>query len=182
MSIAATPSMNTFPRTAPELQVSQWLNTDDAPTLAGLRGKVVVIEAFQMLCPGCVHHGIPQTQRIAEHFSGDDVVVLGLHSVFEHHDVMTPAALQVFIDENRLTFPVAVDAPDGRGGMPLTMRAYAMQGTPTLILIDRGGVVRSQIFGAGSDMAVAAAIAGLAAERMTAAGSAHRDHVGTESS
>lgn len=167
--------MSTSPRAAPELQVSQWLNTDGAPTLAALRGKVVVIEAFQMLCPGCVHHGIPQAQRLAEHFSGDDVALLGLHTVFEHHDVMTPAALQVFIDESRLTFPVAVDAPDGHRGMPLTMRAYAMQGTPTLILIDRGGRLRQQIFGAGSDMAVASAIAGLAAERMATAGSKHQD-------
>ncbi len=94
--------MSTHPPLAPELQVSQWLNTDRGLTLAGLRGQVVVIEAFQMLCPGCVHHGIPQAQRIAEHFSRGDVKVLGLHTVFEHHDVMTPAALQVFIDENRL--------------------------------------------------------------------------------
>ncbi len=48
--------------------------------------------------------------------------------------------------------------------MPLTMQAYAMQGTPTLILIDRAGHVRHRTFGAGSDMAVAAAIAGLVAE------------------
>ncbi|MDQ2928478.1 MAG: hypothetical protein ABI330_09800 [Caldimonas sp.] len=75
---------------------------------------------------------------------------------------MTPAALQVFIDENRLQFPIAVDAPDGRRGMPLTMRAYEMRGTPTLILIDRGGRLRQQIFGAGTDMA--AVIATLVAE------------------
>ena len=49
---------------APELAVSRWFNTDENPTLAGLRGEVVVIEAFQMLCPGCVSHGIPQAQRI----------------------------------------------------------------------------------------------------------------------
>gem|GEM_PF-3133559 len=42
--------------TAPELVVSEWLNTDSAPTLANLRGNVVLIEAFQMLCPGCVSH------------------------------------------------------------------------------------------------------------------------------
>src|SRR3546814_10131498 len=39
--------------TAPELDVVRWFNS--APlTLAGLRGRVVVIGAFQMLCPGCV--------------------------------------------------------------------------------------------------------------------------------
>jgi len=148
---------------APELQVSRWLNTDHPLTLAGLRGRVVVIEAFQMLCAGCVHHGIPQAQRIAAHFSPAEVVVLGLHSVFEHHDVMTPAALQVFIDESRLTFPIAIDAPNGLG-LPLTMQAYSMQGTPTLVLIGRDGRVHRQLFGSASDIAVGAEIGRLIAE------------------
>ncbi len=39
---------------APDLQVEKWFNTDCDINLADLRGKVVVIEAFQMLCPGCV--------------------------------------------------------------------------------------------------------------------------------
>ncbi|MEQ8206410.1 MAG: TlpA family protein disulfide reductase, partial [Woeseia sp.] len=65
---------------APELRVSAWLNTDAPITLAGLRGSVVVIEAFQMLCPGCVSHGLPQARRIAETFRDEDVVVLGLRS------------------------------------------------------------------------------------------------------
>lgn len=152
-------------RMAPELQVSRWLNTTETPTptLTGLCGRVVVIEAFQMLCAGCVHHAIPQAQRIVEHFSRHDVVVLGLHSVFEHHEVMTPAALRVFVHESRLTFPIAVDAPNGHG-LPLTMQAYAMEGTPTLILIDRAGCIRHQLFGRASDMAVGAAIGGLVAE------------------
>ena len=48
---------------APELSVSQWFNTDEDITLLGLRGKVVVIEAFQMLCPGCVTHGFARSRR-----------------------------------------------------------------------------------------------------------------------
>src|SRR5690606_20270412 len=39
---------------APELQVSRWFNTPAPLSLAALRGRVVVVEAFQMLCPGCV--------------------------------------------------------------------------------------------------------------------------------
>jgi len=34
--------------------VEQWLNTPKPLNLSDLRGKVVAIEAFQMLCPGCV--------------------------------------------------------------------------------------------------------------------------------
>ena len=88
-----------------------------------------------MLCPGCVSHGIPQAQRIREAFSQENVVVLGLHSVFEHHAAMTPVSLEAFLHEYKITFPVGVDTPHA-SGMPETMQAYGMQGTPTLLLID----------------------------------------------
>jgi peroxiredoxin len=51
---------------APEPQVERWFNSDKPMTLAGLRGKVVVLHAFQMLCPGCVSHAIPQVKRLHE--------------------------------------------------------------------------------------------------------------------
>lgn len=60
---------------APALIVNQWLNADEPIDLDSLIGKVVVIEAFQMLCPGCVAHGIPQAQRIHDYFPNTDVVV-----------------------------------------------------------------------------------------------------------
>ena len=67
---------------APELQITEWINNEGLITLQGLlRGKFVVLEAFQMLCPGCVAHGLPQAQRIYETFSSDDLAILGLHTV-----------------------------------------------------------------------------------------------------
>jgi hypothetical protein len=99
----------------PEWQVSEWLNTPDPPSLAGLRGQVVVLHAFQMLCPGCVAHGLPQARRLAQVFAQRDIAVLGLHTVFEHHAVMTPAALRVFLHEYRITFPVGIDRPGDPG-------------------------------------------------------------------
>lgn len=148
---------------APALRVNRWFNTTAPLTLAALRGKVVVLHAFQMLCPGCVAHGTPQAQRVAAHFAPNEVAVIGLHTVFEHHDVMTPRALEVFIHENRLSFPIAVDEP-GDDHIPRTMRAYRMQGTPSLILIDRRGNVRLHEFGALSDLSVGASIGRLLAE------------------
>jgi hypothetical protein len=70
---------------APPFVTDRWFNTPQPIALDQLRGKVVAMEAFQMLCPGCVAHGIPQAQRIHDTFSQEDVVVLGLHTVFEHH-------------------------------------------------------------------------------------------------
>ena len=77
---------------------------------------------------------------------------------------MSPEALTVFIHENRLTFPIGIDTPDGGGGGPLTMRAYKMKGTPTLILIDRQGRQRFHLFGQENDLGVGAAIGQLLAE------------------
>ena len=151
---------------APPWTTREWFNSDGAVQLANLRGKVVVLHAFQMLCPACVHHGLPQAQRIHATFAPQDVAVIGLHTVFEHHAAMTPVSLQAFLHEYRFTFPVAVDAPgaDPRDAIPTTMQAYGMQGTPTLILIDRRGDLRHHGFGAEDDLAVGAAIAMLVGE------------------
>jgi hypothetical protein len=145
---------------AAPLAVSQWFNVDSPVSLSGLRGQVIVIEAFQMLCPGCVSHGIPQAQRIERVF-GRDVIVLGLHTVFEHHGAMTPVSLEAFLYEYRIGFPVGVDAHDTPGGIPLTMARYQLRGTPSLILIDRGGYVRHNAFGQVDDLPIGAALARL---------------------
>ncbi len=149
---------------APEWQVSHWFNTPTPPTLAALRGRVVVIEAFQMLCPGCVSHGLPQAQRVRQVFAREDVEVIGLHTVFEHHAAMTPVALEAFLHEYRIGFPVGVDAPSGTGPIPRTMAAYGMRGTPTLLLIDRAGRLRQHHFGQVEDLVLGAQIALLIGE------------------
>ena len=145
---------------APELAVTRWFNTANSPTLADLRGEVVVIEAFQMLCPGCVSHGLPQAKRIQYAF-GDMVTVLGLHCVFEHHDAMTPVSLAAFLHEYRITFPIGVDAHHSGGALPITMGRYRLQGTPSLVVIDRAGRIRLNAFGQIEDLTVGATIARL---------------------
>ncbi len=149
---------------APDWQVGDWFNTETPLTLRGLRGRIVALHAFQMLCPGCVANGVPQAQRIARTFDPRQVAVIGIHTVFEHHDAMSPQALAAFIHEYRLTFPICIDLPSETGPIPQTMAAYAMQGTPSLILIDRQGKMRKHTFGVEDDMRVGADIALLLAE------------------
>lgn len=67
-----------------------------------------------MLCPGCVLHDLPQAQKIHGMFDYEDVTLIGLNTVFEHHAAMTPTALDAFIDT---------------GQAQVTMRAYSMRGT-----------------------------------------------------
>ncbi len=77
---------------------------------------------------------------------------------------MTPVALAAFIHEYRLTFPIGIDRASATGPIPQTMAAYALQGTPSLILIDRQGRLRKQAFGTEDDMRVGADIALLLGE------------------
>ncbi len=155
-------------RPAPEWSVSQWFNSEPL-TLASLRGRPVLLHAFQMLCPGCAQHAVPQSLKVAQAFEQSDLVVIGLHTVFEHHHAMKPAALQVYLHEYRITYPVGVDVyrDDDAAAhpLPLTMQAYAMQGTPTLCLIDRRGMLRRQQFGLIDDLRLGAEIGALLAER-----------------
>jgi len=149
---------------APELSISEWLNTDTPLTLAALRGRPVLLHAFQMLCPGCVSHGTPQTQRAHDMFRNTDLQVIGLHTVFEHHEAMKPVSLKAFVHENKLTFPIGVDTPGEDTPIPVTMASYGMRGTPTMILIRRNGTVYHHGFGQQDDMAVGAMIASVLSE------------------
>lgn len=149
---------------APELITHKWFNTEGPVTLASLRGRVVLIEAFQMLCPGCVSHAIPQAQTVHRTFKPEDVAVIGLHTVFEHHEAMTPTALKAFLHEYRIEFPVGVDTPSDPPGIPRTMALYQMQGTPTTILLDRMGRLRKMTFGRESDLVMGAEIMSLVME------------------
>ncbi|WP_419905281.1 redoxin domain-containing protein [Kiloniella sp.] len=158
---------------APELDVQQWMNSKADITLQGCLGKVVLIEAFQMLCPGCVEHGLPQAQKAYQLFSPDDLVVVGLHTVFEHHAAMGPESLKAFLHEYRISFPVGIDTPADKGPVPKTMANYQLQGTPSLILIDRRGYLRRQKFGAISDLQLGAEIMALIKEEVV-------DHINLE--
>lgn len=154
-----------FMRKAPDLHIQSWVNTEVPLTLENLYGRVIVIHAFQMLCHGCVNYAIPQTSRLYQYFTrSDDVAVIGLHSVFENHTEMKPEALKTFIQENKIAFPIGIDTPREGKSIPMTMAAYNMQGTPTLILIDRKGNLRLQHFGIVDDLYLGLAIGSLIAE------------------
>ena len=154
--------MNEFD-VVPPLEVSEWLNTPKPITLADLRGRVVLLHTFQMLCPACVSHGLPQTSKAREMFAEHDLAVIGLHTVFEHHSAMDANALRAFVHEYRLAFPIGIDKP-GKANLPQTMEAYGLRGTPSLLLLDQAGRLRLHHFGRIDDMALGALIGQLIAQ------------------
>ena len=147
-----------------EWQGDVWLNTRAPLELSQLRGRVVLLHAFQMLCPSCVSHAVPQAERVHQEYAEHGVSVIGLHTVFEHHAAMTPVALEAFLHEYRVTHPVGVDVAVAGISIPATMRRYGMQGTPTLILIDRAGKLRLHELGRMDDLRLGMMLGQLLAE------------------
>ncbi len=142
--------MNTKPF---QWSVSQWFNSDDALALEQFKGRVVVVSAFQMLCPGCVAHSIPQLKKLHALAQSLPLIVIGLHTVFEHHQAMQPHALEAFIHEYQLPFPIGVDTYEGNETMPTTMRDWHMKGTPSTFVFVADGALCLHQFGHLDDLA-----------------------------
>lgn len=135
-----------------ELSVSQWFNADNAITLKRLNGRVVVVGAFQMLCPGCVMHSIPQLKKLHELSRNLPLTVIGLHTVFEHHQAMQPHALEAFISEYRLQFAVGVAAYEKNKLTPKMMEDWQMKGTPSTFVFSVTGDLCLHQFGHVDDL------------------------------
>jgi hypothetical protein len=90
-----------------------------------------------------------------------------LHTVFEHHEVMSKAALMVFLAEYRIGYPVGIDAHTGDDPIPQAMRLLALRGAPTMLLFDRQGRLREQRFGMVDDLELGCLIGSLLVESDT---------------
>jgi thiol-disulfide isomerase/thioredoxin len=197
---------------APNLQVSTWIQ--GKPTnIDKEKGNVVLVEVFQVNCPGCFIYGIPEAIDIYKKYKDKGLTVLGMATAFEDYDKNTVENLQKLVttgevigetyralaqygqlkDGNKLPykipFPVGFDLlkkengqmtdskvmdfieaniPDFRSYSEKdrqvlvervkqylrtkeysakTFEDYALRGTPSSILVDRKGILRSTFFG-----------------------------------
>jgi thiol-disulfide isomerase/thioredoxin len=73
---------------APNLNVSEWVQ--GKPTnIDKEKGNVVVVEVFQVNCPGCFMYGIPEAIELHNKYGGSGVTVLGMATAFEDYDLNT---------------------------------------------------------------------------------------------
>ncbi len=63
--------------------------------------------------------------------------------------------MKVFLLEFGIRFPVGVDRHDGES-IPITMRTYALQGTSSMLVVDRAGQLRFSHFRRIDDIALGA--------------------------
>lgn len=86
---------------APELKVSQWVQGGPI-SLKDYQGKVIVVEVFQVNCPGCFIYGIPEAIDTYQKYKNNGVVVLGLATAFEDFDKNTLENLKLLLQESKV--------------------------------------------------------------------------------
>lgn len=149
-TVGAPAQAATGHRKAPEWAISEWINAP-GPTLAGLRGKVVVIDFFQLWCPGCNKFSIPLMHHWEQIFEKEHkdgrIAFVSIHTVFEGHSYQRPGRLRKFVKEKKITHPVGIDQHEEGRRLPVTMERYQTRGTPEMAIIDKQGNIRFQNFG-----------------------------------
>ena len=138
------------PRPAPAWDVAGWINSDGMD-LADLKGRVVIIEFFQLWCPGCNRFSKPLIKKwekdFARQIKKEQLTIVGVHTVFEGHSYQNPKRLRRYLKRNDIRHPVDVDRLRQGEHIPQTMRQFRTRGTPEMAIIDKQGVIRFQRFG-----------------------------------
>ena len=196
----------------PNFGVSEWVQ--GAPTnFDNEKDHIVILEVFQVNCPGCFMHALPEAISIYNKFKDEGVRVLGLATAFEDFDKNTLDNLKMLAetgevigetknalstygqlkDGNKLAykipFPLGMDNltktsdeisqekimqfiypqipdfdshPDEYKNQIIqrvkdymkskeysaeTFEKFALQGTPSTIIVDRKGILRDVSFG-----------------------------------
>lgn len=81
---------------APNLKVSQWIQ--GLPTnFDKEKDHVVLVEVFQVNCPGCFLYGIPEAINIYNKYHSEGVTVLGVATAFEDFDKNTKENLELLL-------------------------------------------------------------------------------------
>ena len=126
---------------APEFAgIDSWLNSKPL-TMAGLRGKVVLVDFWTYSCVNCIRT-LPYVESWYQKYASQGLVIVGVHTpefAFEHDAGNVAAAIARF----GITYPVAQDNEFA------TWNAYTNQYWPADYLIDATGRLRNAHFGEG---------------------------------
>ena len=81
----------------PNLKVSEWVQ--GIPTnFDQEKDHIVLVEVFQVNCPGCFMYGIPEVTNIYNNYKDEGVRVLGVATAFEDFDKNTLENLRMLVE------------------------------------------------------------------------------------
>ena len=127
-------------RPAPELDVKEWIIGPPC-TLAGLKGKVVLLEFWATWCKPC-EEVFPKLKALYETYASQGLVILALTRHFlayggsQHSQAEELELIRDFVRKHAVDFPVGVSEDERMQSV------YGATALPILVLIDRSGIVR----------------------------------------
>ena len=121
-------------QTPPELTGGPWLNAPAPLTLAGLKGRVVLVNFWVYSCINC-HNSLPTLKGWYGQYRAQGLEIIGVHTPEFESDKPT-ASVQAALKEDGVTWPVVQD------NARTNWRAWGVRAWPTFLLIDRQGQVR----------------------------------------
>jgi thiol-disulfide isomerase/thioredoxin len=141
LGVSDTPAKEVAPPVKPTLNgATKWLNTQPL-NLAGLRGKVVLIDFWTLTCINW-RRTLPYIREWEAKYRDQGLVVIGVHTpefFFEYE----PANVSKALKEMNIVYPVAMD------NEYKIWRSFSNNYWPALYLIDAKGKIRYQKFGEG---------------------------------
>ena len=142
---------------APELPSDTHTLAGAPLTLASLRGRVVLLHFWTFGCSNCGHM-LPRYNAWDRQLRERGLTIVGVHTPeldFERDQT----ALKQFVATQQLTWPIVVDADEA------IWTRYHVAAWPTVVLIDRQGVVRRTFVGDDTAPAIEAALTTLLAAK-----------------
>ncbi len=131
---------------APELTgAKSWLNTEKPLSIAGLKGKVVLLDFWTYGCINCIHI-IPDLKKLEAKY-GNNLVVIGIHSAKFTNEGDTENIRNIILRYG-LEHPIANDA-DFK-----IWEQYAVNAYPTQVIIDPQGYIIGEASGEGYSEAI----------------------------
>jgi peroxiredoxin/outer membrane lipoprotein-sorting protein len=112
--------------------------------LSDYRGKIVLLDFWATWCPPC-RKELPSIEKLHREFAGKDVVVLGINDE-------DSGTVKGFLKKNEYTLPTLMDSKKN------VHRMYGARAIPTVIVIDRNGVIRVHYIGGRSEAELMAAL------------------------
>ena len=125
---------------APEPAAGDWINSEPLK-LAGLRGRVVLIEFWTFGCYNC-RNTLPHVKRWDARYRAKGFTVIGVHSP-EFDEERNIEHLRREVASLGITYPVVTDNDYQ------TWKAYDVEAWPTTFLLDKKGRIRRRHVGEG---------------------------------
>lgn len=150
-------------RPAPAIVAGEWLNAKPGGGTMSMQGKLTLVEFTAHWCGPC-RESYPALLAMQKAFGADKLrVVLATRywGYFGSERNISPARelsadKQLYLDEDKLPFPIAIATPPaGAGpadGADVNAKAYFVQPIPHFVLIDAKGVVRAIELGWDADL------------------------------